>query len=325
MPDIVISEYMRGAALETLRSRFDVLLDAELWKKPDELTEKVKSCRALIVRNQTPVTAALMKSAPELLVIGRAGVGLDNVDVKYAEQAGIVVSFTPDQNAISVAELAIGMMLSLARPIPAADHDTKSGNWQRQKFMGTELYGKMLGIVGAGKIGYLTARRAMAFGMRILAYDPFLSQDNILLSDLQAELVDLDELLARADVVSCHLPATPQTTGLLNRERFKKMKRGVLFINTSRGKVVSEPDLVEALKSGIVGGAALDVRGEEPPVAGELETLPNVILTPHIAAFTKEAQERVSRAVCEDIARVLDGKPAMSAVRSAVPRRLAAK
>jgi D-3-phosphoglycerate dehydrogenase len=325
MPDIVISEYMRAAALETLRSRFDVLLDAELWKKPDELTEKVKSCRALIVRNQTPVTAALMKSAPELLVIGRAGVGLDNVDVKYAEQAGIVVSFTPDQNAISVAELAMGMMLSLARPIPAADQDTKNGNWHRQKFMGTELYGKTLGIVGAGKIGYLTARRAMAFGMRILAYDPFLSQDNILLSDLQAELVDLDELLARADVVSCHLPATPQTEGLLNGERFKKMKRGVLFINTSRGKVVSEPDLVEALKSGIVGGAALDVRGEEPPVAGELETLPNVILTPHIAAFTKEAQERVSRAVCEDIARVLDGKPAMSAVRSAVPRRLAAK
>jgi D-3-phosphoglycerate dehydrogenase len=325
MPDIVISEYMHGAAFEALRSRFDVLLEPELWKNPDALAEKIKDCRALIVRNQTPVTAELMESAQELLVIGRAGVGLDNVDVKYAEQAGIVVSFTPDQNAISVAEIAMGMMLSLARPIPAADQDTKSGNWQRHKFMGTELYGKTLGIVGAGKIGYLTARRAMAFGMRILAYDPFLSQDNILLSELQAELVELDDLLARADVVSCHLPATPQTTGLLNRERFKKMKPGALFINTSRGKVVSEPDLVEALKSGIVGGAALDVRGDEPPVPGELETLPNVILTPHIAAFTKEAQDRVTRAVCEDIARVLDGKPAMSAVRSAVPRRLAAK
>ncbi|HZP06279.1 MAG TPA: hydroxyacid dehydrogenase [Terracidiphilus sp.] len=324
MPDIVISEYMHGAAFEALCSRFDVLLDAELWKKPDLLAENVRSCRALIVRNQTEVTAALIDAAPELLVIGRAGVGLDNVDVQYAEQAGIVISFTPDQNAISVAEIAMGMMLSLARPIPAADRDTKSGHWQRSKFMGTELYGKTLGIIGAGKIGYLTARRAMAFGMRILAYDPFLNPDNVLLSELQAELVELDELLARADVVSCHLPATPQTTGLLNRERFNKMKRGALFINTSRGKVVSEPDLVEALKAGIVGGAALDVRGEEPPVPGELETLPNVILTPHIAAFTREAQKRVSRAVCEDIARVLDGKPSVNAVRSAVPRRLAA-
>jgi len=325
MPDIVISEYMHGAAFEALRARFDVFLDAELWKKPDLLAEKVKNCRALIVRNQTPVTAALIDAAPELLVVGRAGVGLDNVDVKHAEQAGVVVSFTPDQNAISVAEIAMGMMLSLARFIPAANQDTKNGNWQRSKFMGTELYGKTLGIVGAGKIGFLTARRAMAFGMRVLAYDPFLSQDNILLSELQGELVELDELLARADVVSCHLPATPQTTGLLNRERFRKMKRGALFINTSRGKVVSEPDLVEALKSGIVGGAALDVRSEEPPKTGELETLPNVILTPHIAAFTREAQERVSRAICEDIARVLDGKPSMNAAKSAVPRRLATK
>ncbi len=325
MPDIVISEYMHGAAFEALRSRFNVLLDAELWKKPDLLAEQVRNCRALIVRNQTPVTAALIDAAPELLVIGRAGVGLDNVDVKHAEQAGIVVSFTPDQNAISVAEISMGMMLSLARFIPAADQDTKDGNWQRNRFMGTELYGKTLGIIGAGKIGYLTARRAMAFGMRILAYDPFLTQDNILLSELQAELTDLDNLLARADVVSCHLPATPQTMGLMNRERFGKMKRGALFINTSRGRVVSEPDLVEALKAGIVGGAALDVRSEEPPKTGELESLPNVILTPHIAAFTREAQDRVSRAICEDVARVLDGKPSISAVRSATPKRLAAK
>jgi D-3-phosphoglycerate dehydrogenase len=325
MPDIVISEYMHGAAFEALCSRFDVLLDAELWKKPDVLAKEVKSCRALIVRNQTPVTAELLEGAPELLVIGRAGVGLDNVDVKYAEQAGIVVSFTPDQNAISVAEIAMGMMLSLARFIPAADRDTKGGNWNRSKFLGTELYGKTLGIVGAGKIGFLTARRAMAFGMNILAYDPFLSRDNVFLSELQAELVELDDLLARADVVSCHLPATPKTIGLLNRERFSKMKPGALFINTSRGKVVSEPDLAEALKSGIVGGAALDVRDSEPPKVGELETLPNVILTPHIAAFTREAQDRVSRAVCEDIARVLDGTPSISAVLSAVPRRLASK
>jgi D-3-phosphoglycerate dehydrogenase / 2-oxoglutarate reductase len=325
MPDILVSEQMHGAAFEALRSRFAVQLDPELWKRPDLLTEKVKSCRALIVRNQTPVTAALIDAAAELVVIGRAGVGLDNVDIKHAEQTGIVVAFTPDQNAISVAEIAMGMMLALARNLPSADRETKSGSWHRHKFMGTELYGKTLGIIGAGKIGYLTARRATAFGMRILAYDPFLSPDNILLSEIQAELVELDELLARADVISCHLPSTAQTAGLLNRERFGRMKPGALLINTSRGKVVNEPDLVEALKAGIVGGAALDVRAKEPPEPGELERLDNVILTPHIAAFTREAQDRVTRAVCEDVGRVLEGKPAISAVGSTIPRRLAAR
>jgi (S)-sulfolactate dehydrogenase len=325
MSDILISESVQGAALTALRSRFDVLYMPELWKTPDLLAEKIKGCRALIVRNQTPVTAELIDASQELVVIGRAGVGLDNVDAQHAEKTGIVVSFTPDQNAISVAEIAIGMMLSLARFIPSADQDTKGGNWNRHKYVGTELYGKTLGIVGAGKIGYLTARRAMAFGMRILAYDPFLSQDNVLISEMQAELLDLEDLLARADVVSCHLPATPQTRGLFNAQRFAKMKPGAFFINTSRGKVVAEPDLVEALKSGIVGGAALDVRAKEPPAAGELETLPNVILTPHIAAFTREAQDRVTRAIFDDVSRVLEGKPAINAVHSAVPHKLAAK
>ncbi len=319
MPDILVSENVQGAAVDALRSRFNVVAQPDLWKDPALLAEKAKHCRALIVRNQTPVTAALIDAAPELLVIGRAGVGLDNVDYKHAEQAGIVVSFTPDQNAISVAEIAIGMMLALARFIPTADADTKKGNWNRQRYVGMELYGKTLGIVGAGKIGYLTARRATAFGMKVLAYDPFLSQDNILLSEVQAELVELDELLARADVVSCHLPATPQTVGLLNRDCFFKMKPGSFFINTSRGKVVSEAGLVDALKAGIVGGAALDVREKEPPQVGELEGLPNVILLPHIAAFTREAQDRVTAAICEDVSRVLEGKPAINAVNRTMP------
>jgi D-3-phosphoglycerate dehydrogenase / 2-oxoglutarate reductase len=319
MIDILISENIQGAAVDALRSRFKVIFQPDLWKDPVLLAEKVKNCRALIVRNQTPVTASLIDAAAELVVIGRAGVGLDNVDYKHAEQAGIVVSYTPDQNAISVAEIAIGMMLCLARFIPTADADTRKGSWNRQRYVGTELYGKTLGIVGAGKIGYLTARRATAFGMKVLAYDPFLSQDNILLSEVQAELVELDELLARADVVSCHLPATSQTLGLLNRDCFFKMKPGALFINTSRGKVVVESGLVEALKAGIVGGAALDVREKEPPQVGELEALPNVILLPHIAAFTREAQDRVTSAICEDVARVLDGRPAVNAVKRTTP------
>jgi D-3-phosphoglycerate dehydrogenase len=281
MADILISENIRGAAVDALSARFEVLLQPDLWKSEAQLAQLVRHCRGLIVRNQTPVTAALLAHATELLVVGRAGVGLDNIDVKAAEEAGIVLASTPDQNAISAAELSVGMMLSLARMIPAANDDTKKGNWNRQRFVGMELYGKTLGIVGAGKIGYLTARRAMAFGMKILAYDPYLSPDNILLSDLRAELVSLEELLSNADVVSCHLPATQETNGLMNSERFRKMKRGALFVNTSRGPVVVEADLTAALKSGTLGGAALDVRATEPPEVSELESLPNVILGFH--------------------------------------------
>lgn len=325
MRDVLISEIMEGPAVDALRRRFDVLYLPELWKSPTLLIEKLADCRALIIRNQTSITADVVSAAPELLVIGRAGVGLDNIDLDAARQAGIVITSTPDQNAISVAELAMGLMLSLARFIPAADQDTKKGNWNRHKFIGTELYGKTLGILGAGKIGYLTARRARAFGMRILACDPFLSQDNILLSELGAELLPLDDLLPRADFVSCHLPATRQTTGVLNAACFRKMKPGSFFINTSRGKVLVEADLLAAIKDGIIAGAALDVRSKEPPEPGELETLPNVILMPHVGAWTHDAQDRVANAICEDVARVLEGKPAVNAVYEAVPRRMATK
>ena len=321
MPDILISEKIQGPAVDALCARFRVQCLPDLWKSPAQLADAVRNCRALIVRNQTQVTAALLAAAPQLLVVGRSGVGLDNVDLHAAAQAGIVVCFTPDQNAISVAELAIGFMVSLARFIPAASHDTAAGNWNRNEFMGVELYGKTLGIVGAGKIGYLTASRARAFGMNILAYDPFLGPDNVLLSELHAELVGLDNLLSRSDFVSCHLPATAQTANLFDASRFRRMKPHSFFINTSRGSVVVEPDLIAALKSGHLAGAALDVRSTEPPGKGELESLPNVILTPHIAAFTREAQNRVSRAICEDVARVLDGQPALSAVHSPVPRK----
>lgn len=321
MRDILISERIAGPAVDELKERFDVMSLPELWKDQAALRAQIGNFRALIVRNQTSVTAELLAAAPKLLIVGRAGVGLDNIDLQAAKAADIVVSSTPDQNAISVAELAIGLMLSLARSIPAADQDTRSGNWSRHRFVGTELYGKTLGIVGAGRIGYLTARRAQAFGMKVLAYDPYLSPDNILLRELQAELLELDELLECADVVSCHLPATPETTGLFHSARFSRMKSTAFFINTSRGTVVREADLLSALNAKKLAGAALDVRETEPPERGELESLPNVILTPHVAALTVEAQERVTRAVCEDASRVLDGKPARNAVGAPFPAR----
>jgi D-3-phosphoglycerate dehydrogenase len=314
MPDILISENIRGAAVDALAARFNVEILPDLWKDPADLLKRVADVRALIVRNQTQVTAEVFAAAKKLVVVGRAGVGLDNVDVDAATKGGVQVACTPDQNAISVAELAIGLMLSLARMIPAANEDTRAGNWNRQRFFGTELYGKTLGIVGAGKIGFLTARRAQAFGMKVLAYDPFISPDSVLLADLNAKLVGLDELLSQSDVVSCHLPSTPATQGIFNAARFGKMKPTAMFINTSRGEVVNEADLLEVLRSKKISGAALDVRAKEPPQAGELEKLDNLILTPHTAAFTVEAQRRVADSICDDVARVLDGKPAQNPV-----------
>jgi D-3-phosphoglycerate dehydrogenase len=320
MPDVLLSENIQGEAVDALSQRFQVTILPDLWKNPAELMRCIPEFRALIVRNQTKVDRALLETGSRLMVVGRAGVGLDNVDVKAATERGILVTSTPDQNAISVAELAIGMMLALARSIAAADEDTRAGNWNRQRFCGTELHGKTFGIIGAGKIGYLTARRAQAFGMNILAYDPYLSRDNVYLSELAAELVSLEELLERSDVVSCHMPSTPETAGRLNAEMFGRMKSSAFFINTSRGEVVAEVDLAAALKAGVLAGAALDVRAKEPPAAGVLEDAPNILLTPHIAAFTDEAQNRVTRAICEDVARVLDGLPAQNGVNR-VPKK----
>lgn len=321
MRDVLISESIRGAAVDALCAQFDVAVMPDIWKDPTDLKKTIGEFRALIVRNQTSVTADLLGAAHKLLVVGRAGAGLDNVDVDAARAAGIVVAYTKEQNAISVAELAIGMMISLARSIPAADGDTRNGNWNRNRFIGNELYGKTLGIVGAGKIGYLTAKRAQAFGMKIVAYDPYLSPDDVLLSELHAKLIEIDELLEKADVVSCHLPATPSTAGFFDAQRFSKMKPSAYFINTSRGVVVREEDLIHALESGGIAGAALDVRTVEPPQTGKLELMPNVILMPHVGAFTREAQERVTNAICQDVARVLRGKPAQNVVGASLPAR----
>jgi D-3-phosphoglycerate dehydrogenase len=314
MPDILISEDIRGSAVDSLTQRFDVVRMPDLWRDPAGLTKEIANVRGLIIRNQTQITADLLNHATSLVVLGRAGVGLDNVDVTACEKAGVIVTSTPEQSTISVAELAMGMMISLARHIPAGDIDTKGGNWNRQRFLGSELHGKHFGIIGAGKIGLATARRAQAFGMRILAHDPFVSRDNVFLAELGAELVTFQELLTRADVVSCHLPATPNTFRMLNATAFANMKPSAFFINTSRGEVVDEAALLDSLKSNRIAGAALDVRETEPPIAGELERLPNILLTPHIAALTREAQARVTRAICDDVGRVLDGQQPLNAV-----------
>jgi len=321
--DILVSESVTGPALSGLAQEFGLVADADLWRAPEQLRAALAGCRALIVRNQTRVDAALIAAAPRLEIIGRAGAGLDNVDLAAATAAGIVVASTPDQNSISVAELAIGFMFALARHIPAANQDTHGGGWARQRFMGLELNGKTLGVVGIGRIGFLTALRARALGMRIIAHDEYVSPDAITVSETHAELVGLDELLQRADFISCHTPLTPATRGMFNYERFSRMKPTAFFLNLARGEVVNEADLARALADQKLAGAALDVREKEPPGASPLNALPNVILTPHIAAFTREAQARVVTAVCADVGSVLRGGAAKNFANFARPRRKA--
>lgn len=320
MPDVLISESISGPGITRLEAEFSVVTKPDLWRSPAELVAAVADCRALIVRNQTRVTAALIAQAPRLEVIGRAGAGLDNIDVAAATAAGVVVVSTPDQNSVSVAELTLGFMFALARQLPAADRDTHAGGWHRQKFVGSELYGKTLGVVGLGRIGFLTAIRARALGLRIIAHDQFISPDAVAVTETQAELVSLEELLARADFVSCHVPLTPQTRAMFTYARFAAMKPTAFFLNLARGEVVDESGLARALDEKRLAGAALDVRGQEPPAPGPLDGRENVLLTPHIAAFTREAQNRVVNAVADDVARVLHGQPARNFANVARPK-----
>jgi D-3-phosphoglycerate dehydrogenase len=322
-PDILITENLSGRWLEELRAKFTVVVEPELWRSPDKIKALLPHCRALVVRNQTRVNAEILAAGPNLQVVGRAGAGLDNIEVPAATAAGIVVVSTPDQNSISVAELTLAMLLALARKLPAANQHAHDGGWERQRFVGTELYGKNLGIIGLGRIGLLTALRARAFGMNILVHDNYLSPDAVAVAETRAQLLGLDELLAQADFISCHLPLTPKTTHFFNYERFCRMKPGAFFLNLARGEVVDETGLIRALQEKRLAGAALDVRAQEPPAASALAAMANVILTPHIAAFTREAQDRVVAAVCQDVTAVLEGRAAKNFVNFPKPRGLA--
>lgn len=312
MSDVLVTENIQGNSMKLLMDDLDVEFDADLWQNADLLKQKIKTTKALIVRNQTQVNRDLIDAAPDLKIIARAGAGLDNVDTQYAHQKGIVVCFTPDANSLSVAELAMGLMFSLLRKIPEARQDTIAGGWNRVKFTGSELNGRTFGLIGMGRIGTLTARRARAFGMKIIAADPYLSADAPHLKELDGKLVSLDELLSQADVISCHSPLTPDTRKMLTYRHFSMMKPDAFFINTSRGEVVDESGLTQALLEHKLAGAALDVRETEPPELCPLNQMENVILTPHIAAFTAEAQIRVVDSVCEDVRLVLSGNKAIN-------------
>ncbi len=287
----------KGIALLQQRTEFKVtVLEKRLPEA--ELLPLAAKTDAMVVRSETKITRAVIDAAPRLKVVGRAGVGVDNVDVEAATQRGVVVMNTPGGNTISTAELTFSMLMALARKIPQAHASIKAGEWNRKAFQGVELYNKTLGILGMGRIGSEVARRAIAFGMRVLAYDPYLSLSRA--KALQVELVELDELYARSDFITVHMPLTEETQGMLNAAAFAKMKKGVRVLNCARGGIINEADLYAAIQNGQVAGAALDVYEKEPlPADFRLRELPQVIMTPHLGASTEEAQDNVGIEVAE--------------------------
>lgn len=321
--DILISEDLQSPALDPLERNYKVARDPSLWKDASRLKEAIRETRAILVRNQTQLTADILGAAEKLVAVGRVGVGLDNIDVPAATKLGIVVIAPLNANAISVAELAMGLILSLARKLPHADRSTKAGEWDRRGCTGIELDGKTLGLCGFGRIGRLVALRARAFGMRVLAFDPFLTPASPGLAETGIALCPtIEELLATSDFVSIHSPLTAETRHFFNARTLAAMKSGAFLINTSRGGVVDEGALLDALKSGSLAGAALDVREVEPPKSrGEFESMPNVILTPHVGAFTVESQARTFEAVAVDIGRILAGEKAVNHVNLDRPGR----
>jgi D-3-phosphoglycerate dehydrogenase len=288
---IVIADQLPASAVELLRSVPGWTIDARAGRSPVDLARDLADADALVVRSATKVTPALMEAAPHLRVIARAGTGVDNVDVPTATERGIVVMNAPGANSISVAELAVALMLSLSRAIPAADASMKNGVWEKKKLTGGELRGKILGIVGLGRIGQEVGTRARGFGMNLVAHDPFISEQ--VAATLGIELLSLDDLCAAADYITLHLPSTPETRHLFNAARLGRCKPGVRIVNTARGELIDEVALADAIDARHVAGAGLDVFESEPPVDWRLAKLPQVVATPHIAASTVEAQEQV--------------------------------
>ncbi len=299
-PKVLISDALSAAAVQIFKDRgIEVDFQPNLGKDKDKLAEKIDGFDGLAIRSATKVTAKLLEKAKSLKVIGRAGIGVDNVDIPAATARGIIVMNTPFGNSITTAEHAITLMLSLARQIPEADASTRAGKWEKNKFLGMEIFSKTLGIIGCGNIGSIVADRAIGLKMRVIAYDPYLSAERAL--QLGVEKVELDELWRRADIITLHTPLTDNTRSIVNARTLASMKKGVRVINCARGELVDEAALCEALKSGHVAGAALDVFREEPATQSCLFGLPNVVCTPHLGASTMEAQENVALQVAEQM------------------------
>ena len=306
-PRVLISDSLSDAAVQIFKDRgIEVDFEPTLGKDKDKLAEVIGQYDGLAIRSATKVTDKILEAATNLKVIGRAGIGVDNVDKDAASKKGVIVMNTPFGNMITTAEHAIAMMFAVARQIPEASASTHAGKWEKSKFMGVELTGKTLGVIGAGNIGGIVCDRARGLKMKVVAYDPFLSDEKA--ADMRVEKVELEELLKRADFITLHVPLTDTTRNIISREAIAKTKKGVRIINCARGGLVDEEALAEALKSGHVAGAAFDVFSLEPAVDNPLFNLPNVVCTPHLGAATTEAQENVALQVAEQMSNyLLDG------------------
>ena len=303
---ILISEDVWGTPFQKLEGSFPITRNDDLWSNPEELKASLKDATALVVRNRTKVTAEIIAAAPKLKVIARAGVGLDNIDLKAADAAGVVVVAGLGANAVSVGELTLGLALALLRNVPGHDVATRDGGWVRTP--GRELSGLTWGLLGCGATGLATAKLLQGFGCSVIGYDPYAKNLN------NIELTTFEDVLKRSDVVSIHMPSTAETNGSINAASLALMKPDAIIVNVGRGEVINEADLIAALKAKTIAGAALDVRAQEPPVKGEMEEIPNLILTPHVAGITKESQLRINQILTSNIELVLNSKPATHAV-----------
>ncbi|TDF98045.1 hydroxyacid dehydrogenase [Paenibacillus piri] len=307
---IVVTELNWPNGIELLQSKgWEVVYDPDLWKNRDRLREELVSADAVIVRNQTMVDAELLGWNHRLKVIGRLGVGLDNIDLQAAAEKNIQVIFGKNANATSVAEYVISGIFAFSRLLIEATESVRSGDWNRKKFSGTEISGKTLGLIGVGEIGHRVAVRAKSLGLKVVGYDPFVAPYDFPVMETGIELVGYEQVIAESDFISLHVPLTPQTRNLMNIDIFRKMKKTSIVINSARGGVVNETDLELALKSGIIAGAVLDVLDQEPPPAGHpLLQRENCIITPHIAGLTEESQIRTAELVSAEVANELEGR-----------------
>ena len=299
-PRVLVSDKLSETAVQIFRDRgIDVDFQPDLGKDKDKLLAVIGQYDGLAIRSATKATEKIIAAADNLKVIGRAGIGVDNVDIAAASKKGIIVMNTPFGNSITTAEHAISMMMAVARQIPEANASTHAGKWEKSRFMGVELTGKTLGVIGAGNIGSIVIDRALGLKMKVIAYDPFLSEERA--TEIGVEKVELDDLLTRSDFITLHVPLTDQTKNILSRENIAKLKKGVRIVNCARGGLVDEEALAEALKDGRVAGAAFDVFAVEPATESPLFNLPNVVVTPHLGAATTEAQENVALQVAEQM------------------------
>ena len=312
MPKILVTDPIAQEGIDFLGREAEV--EVHLKPSPEELLKLIGGYEALIVRSETKVTRQVIEAGKRLQVVGRAGSGVDNIDLEAATERGVAVVNAPLGNTISAAEHTIALMFALARHLPEAYNSLRSGKWERQRFLGTELRGKTLGLIGMGQVGSEVARRARGLEMRVIAHDPYVSPDRA--QGLGVELVSLDELLPQADVISLHMRLTPSTRDCLAAEQLAKVKPGVRIINTARGELIDERALIEAIDAGRVAAAAIDVFRQEPPGENPLLTHPRILVTPHLGASTEEAQERAALDVAQEVLAVLRGEPPRYAVNA---------